>query len=103
MISELLTGAGPAELRAAARALLATPSLEELDKRSLMARLIKLHPELHTLLTGGGDDRPTALIVSWTSLEKRKLELDDSGQQTDSQEHRGNFHRALLRRFARKL
>ncbi len=77
LISELLNGAGPAELRAAARALLATPSLEELDKRSLMARLIKLHPELHTLLTGGGDDRPSALIVSWSSLEKRKLELDD--------------------------
>ena len=77
LITELLAGAGPGELRAAARALLATPSLEELDKRSLMARLIKLHPELHTLLTGGGDDRPSALIVSWTSLEKRKLELDD--------------------------
>ena len=77
LITELLAGAGQGELRAAARALLATPSLEELDKRSLMARLIKLHPELHTLLTGGGDDRPSALIVSWTSLEKRKLELDD--------------------------
>ena len=77
LITELLAKAGQGELRAAARALLATPSLEELDKRSLMARLIKLHPELHTLLTGGGDDRPSALIVSWTSLEKRKLELDD--------------------------
>ncbi len=77
LITELLASAGPGELRAAARALLATPSLEELDKRSLMARLIKLHPELHTLLTGGGDDRPSALIVSWASLEKRKLELDD--------------------------
>ena len=77
LIGELLASATPAELRTAGRALLATPALEELDKRSLMARLIKMHPDLHTLLTGGGEDKPTALVVSWTSLEKRKLELDD--------------------------
>ena len=77
LVTGLLGEAEPSELRAAARALLATPSLEELDKRSLMARLIKMHPDLHVLLTGGGEERPTTLIVSWTSLEKRKLELDD--------------------------
>jgi transcription elongation GreA/GreB family factor len=77
LVPGLLGEAEHSELRAAARALLATPSLEELDKRSLMARLIKLHPDLHVLLTGGGEERPTTLIVSWTSLEKRKLELDD--------------------------
>ena len=77
LITELLKHADTAELRSAARALLATPALEELDKRSLMARLMKLHPELQNLLTGGGEERPTNLTVSWTSLEKRKLELDD--------------------------
>ena len=77
LIGELLANATHAELRTAGRALLATPALEELDKRSLMARLIKLYPDLHTLLTGGGEERPTALIVSWTSLERRKAELDD--------------------------
>ena len=77
LITELLSNTTHAELRTAARALLATPSLEELDKRSLMARLIKLYPELHTLLTGGGEEKPGVLIVSWSSLERRKLELDD--------------------------
>ena len=77
LIGELLADATPAEMRTAGRALLATPALEELDKRSLMARLIKLHPDLHTLLTGGGEEKPTALVVSWASLEKRKLEFDD--------------------------
>jgi transcription elongation GreA/GreB family factor len=77
LVTGLLGEAEQSELRAAARSLLATPSLEELDKRSLMARLIKLHPDLHVLLTGGGEERPTTLIVSWSSLEKRKLELDD--------------------------
>lgn len=77
LITELLKHADTAELRSAARALLATPALEELDKRSLMARLMKLHPELQNLLTGGGEDKPVNLTVSWSSLEKRKLELDD--------------------------
>ena len=77
LVTELLETGDKAELRTAARALLATPSLEELDKRSLMARLIKKHPDLHSLLTGGGEDKPVTLVVSWSSLEKRKLELDD--------------------------
>ena len=77
LVTELLANATHAELRTAGRALLATPALEELDKRSLMARLIKLHPDLHTLLTGGGEEKPGVLIVSWPSLERRKLELDD--------------------------
>ena len=77
LVTELLANATPAELRTAARALLATPALEELDKRSLMARLIKLHPDLHMLLTGGNEEKPGVLIVSWPSLERRKLELDD--------------------------
>ena len=77
LITELLKNADNADLRSAARALLATPALEELDKRSLMARLMKLHPELQNLLTGGGEEKPINLTVSWSSLEKRKLELDD--------------------------
>lgn len=77
LVTELLANATQAELRTAARALLATPALEELDKRSLMARLIKLHPDLHMLLTGGNEEKPGVLIVSWPSLERRKLELDD--------------------------
>ena len=77
LVTELLAAGDKAELRTAARALLATPSLEELDKRSLMARLIKKHPDLHTLLTGGAEEKPVTLVVSWSSLEKRKLELDD--------------------------
>ncbi len=77
LVTELVASGDKAELRTAARALLATPSLEELDKRSLMARLIKMHPDLHSLLTGGNDEKPVTLVVSWTSLEKRKLELDD--------------------------
>lgn len=74
----LLAG-DPAERRSAARAFLATPILEEIDKRSLMARLIKAYPEVNTLLGGGNVEEPTGdipLIVSWSSLAKRKEEYD---------------------------
>lgn len=77
LVPELLASADPGELRAGARALLASPSVEELDKRSLMARLIKHHPDLQTLLTGGAEEKSTVLIVSWSSLEKRKHEYED--------------------------
>ena len=77
LVPELLARADPGELRAASRALLASPSVEELDKRSLMARLIKHHPDLQTLLTGGAEEKSSVLIVSWSSLEKRKLEYED--------------------------
>ena len=103
LVTEILKDADHSELRSAARALLATPALEELDKRSLMARLMKLHPELQNLLTGGGEEKPQALIVSWGSLEKRKARTRRPGQQADSQEHRGDFGRAVLRRSAREL
>src|SRR3974377_1883380 len=42
-----------------------------------MARMIKTHPELQSMLTGDSDDREEALIVSWSSLQKRKDEYDD--------------------------
>ena len=77
LVPELLAKADPGELRAASRALLASPSVEELDKRSLMARLIKHHPDLQTLLTGGAEEKSSVLIVSWSSLEKRKLEYEE--------------------------
>lgn len=83
LASSLLEDPDPAERRSAARALLGTPILDELDKRSLMARLMKAHPDLTSLL--GGDTSSaekaaasagTPLVVSWASLEKRKAEYD---------------------------
>jgi transcription elongation factor GreA len=42
-----------------------------------MARMIKTHPELQSMLTGEAEEKDASLIVSWASLEKRKSEYDD--------------------------
>lgn len=98
LASSLLEDPDPVERRSAARALLGSPILDELDKRSLMARLMKAHPDLASLLGSDGSGAigsgsgtvsaaekaaekaaaasSTPLIVSWSSLEKRKQEYD---------------------------
>lgn len=58
--------------------LLSSTVLDELTRRSLMARVIKARPELETLMedqTGNREDN--SLIVSWDSLEKKKAELHE--------------------------
>jgi transcription elongation GreA/GreB family factor len=56
---------------------LLTPVFEELNKRSLLARIVRLHPEMEGLITGGGEEKQEALIVSWESLERRKVEYEE--------------------------
>jgi len=51
---------------------------DELTKRSLLARLVKVYPELESMITGAQTQEETAsLIVSWSSLERRKAEYEE--------------------------
>src|SRR6202011_554310 len=75
--SDLIINAPLPQARDLMRRMMLTPAFEELNKRSLMARMIKTHPELQSMLTGDSEDREEALIVSWSSLQKRKDEYDD--------------------------
>jgi transcription elongation GreA/GreB family factor len=60
------------------RRLMLTPVFDELTKRSLLARIIKLYPELESVITGEQKEgKSDALIVSWSSLEKRKAEYGE--------------------------
>ncbi len=77
LIADLIENAGPDEVRDLMRRLLMTPVFEELSKRSLLARIIKLHPEMQSLLSGDSAERNETLTVSWASLEKRKEEFED--------------------------
>jgi transcription elongation GreA/GreB family factor len=65
------------EARNFARRLLDCPVFGELEKKSLMARIIKARPETGELVSGGGDRREENLLVSWESLEKKKAELEE--------------------------
>jgi len=65
------------EARNFSRRLLDCPVFADLEKKSLMARIIKARPETAELVSGGNQRREEALLVSWESLEKKKAELDE--------------------------
>lgn len=77
LIAELLADAEPDQVRDAMRRMLLTPVFEDLSKRSLLARIVKIHPELQSMITGGGGEKEETITVSWASLEKRKAEFED--------------------------
>lgn len=78
LIRDLLAASAPEEMRDITRAALASTAFEELDKRSLMGTLVKLHPHISSMVAG--ENKASAvesLVVSWDSLEKRKKELEE--------------------------
>jgi transcription elongation factor GreA len=77
LVSDLIASAPLPQARDLMRRMLLTPAFEELNKRSLMARLIKVHPELQSMISGDSEEKQEALVVSWSSLTKRKEELQD--------------------------
>ncbi len=68
-------------VRSFSRRLMMTPVFDELNRRSLLARIIKVHSEIQELITGQeeeGEQRTSqGLVVSWESLERRKEELEE--------------------------
>jgi transcription elongation factor GreA len=78
LLLDLIAVASDEELREVMRKLILSPVIDELNKRSLLGRIVRVYPELEELITGKvDDDRKNALIVSWSSLERRKEEYDD--------------------------
>ncbi|HEY8961366.1 MAG TPA: GreA/GreB family elongation factor, partial [Luteolibacter sp.] len=65
------------EARNFARRLLECPVFAELEKKSLMARIIKAKPQTAELVSGERGKKEEELLVSWESLERKKAELDD--------------------------
>jgi transcription elongation factor GreA len=78
LISDVFAGADVSVARDIMRRLLLTPVFDNLTKRSLMARVIKLYPELESMATGAQPEEKTeSLIVSWSSLHKRQEEYEE--------------------------
>ncbi len=78
LIPDIFAGAELGLARDAMRRLLLSPVFDELTKRSLMARIIKLYPDLQSLVSGEQpEEKSEALVVSWSSLQKRKGELEE--------------------------
>jgi len=63
--------------RDALRRLQLSPLFDELTKRSLLARIVKVFPDLENMIAGAQPQEKAALVVSWSSLEKRKAEYEE--------------------------
>lgn len=91
LLTDLLEGADPAAVRDIGRAILLATVFNDMDRRSLLGRLVKAFPDMAKLVREGmdrahasGDRAPRVtkghearLIVSWASLEQKKRELDE--------------------------
>jgi transcription elongation GreA/GreB family factor len=57
------------------RALQLSPCFDDMDKRSLLARIVKSYPAIQSLISGEQSNKQEAhLVVSWESLERRNNE-----------------------------
>ncbi|MFZ5806900.1 MAG: GreA/GreB family elongation factor [Verrucomicrobiota bacterium] len=81
IVPELLATAREEDVRDITRAILLTSVFEEMDKRSVLASFIKLHPFVQNMIIGAEESKVhtkvQSLVVSWGSLEKRKAELEE--------------------------
>jgi len=76
LIPDLLATADPETARDLANSLLLNQGFEELTKKSLLARFIKLFPGIQSLVSAEVDDKPEALLVSRESYERKRTEYD---------------------------
>ena len=77
LIVELTSTADIEVVKDLTRALKLSPVFDDMDKRSLLARLVKAHPAVQSLVSGEQAKQEAGLLVSWTSLERRRLEYQE--------------------------
>ena len=74
LLAELIGSAELEVIKDLTRALQLSPVFDDMDKRSLLARIVKSHPAVQSLICGEQTKQDTTLVVSWESLERRKNE-----------------------------
>jgi len=78
LIPDLVRAGDLNTVRNFARRLMMSSVFRDLDRRSLMARIVKIHPEIQELITGTEkEEENEMLVVSWESYNKRKAEFED--------------------------
>jgi transcription elongation GreA/GreB family factor len=78
LIADLITGVELPQVRNFARQLMLTTAIEQMGKRSLLARFIKVYPEIEELINerASKEEQDVSLIVSWKSLAEKKKAYD---------------------------
>jgi transcription elongation factor GreA len=78
LLGDIFKKADVAIARDTIRRVQLSPLFDELTKRSLLGRIVKVYPELEGMITGAQPQEKIApLIVSWSSLERRKTEYEE--------------------------
>jgi len=77
LLVELIGSADMEVIKDLTRALQLSPSFDDMDKRSLLARIVKNYPSIQSLITGETSKQDSGLVVSWESLERRKAEYEE--------------------------
>ena len=80
LLSDLTASADIEVIKDVTRTLQFSPVIDDMDKRSLLARIVKRHPSVQSLISGGGGEQAkqeSGLIVSWESLERRRNEYTE--------------------------
>ncbi|MFO1477684.1 MAG: hypothetical protein U1F98_13665 [Verrucomicrobiota bacterium] len=77
LLPELTASAELEVIKDLTRALQLSPVFDDMDKRSLLARIVKSHPAVQSLISGDQTKQDSTLIVSWESLERRKNEYTE--------------------------
>jgi transcription elongation factor GreA len=74
LLLELIGSADVEVIKDLTRALQYSPVFDDMDKRSLLARIVKSYPAVQALISGDQNRQEASLVVSWESLERRKDE-----------------------------
>jgi transcription elongation GreA/GreB family factor len=77
LIVELIESADIEVIKDLTRALQLSPSFDDMDKRSLLARIVKAFPSVQSLISAEHVKQDINLLVTWSSLERRKQEYHE--------------------------
>jgi transcription elongation GreA/GreB family factor len=77
LLGELTASADIEVVKDLTRALQLSPVFDDMDKRSLLARLVKKHPAVQSLVSGEQTKQDAGLLVSWESLDRRRTEYQE--------------------------
>lgn len=77
LLNELTATADIEVVKDLTRALQLSPVFDDMSKRSLLARLVKKHPAVQSLVSGEQTKQDSTILVSWESLERRRLEYQE--------------------------
>ncbi len=82
LLVELIGSADLEIIKDLTRALQLSPCFDDMDKRSLLARIVKTYPAMQSMISGEKTNQDVTFLVSWDSLERRKNEYAELVQKS---------------------